>query len=240
MVFPLFGSGCLGGTTAQPAKSADHLQLAEQSAAQQDWPQARESAVAFWVTSCKKSPPNPHDCATARLLRGQAELATDAPETAFLSLDWALKNGAPDARDKAAQELERAKAGVQTLLEKNPGMAWLVVEEDFDDNYKFGPERAAYTLDGQPLGEVNGQQTFAMREHRVVAKAIAPGAHHLGVEIHWKGQGTFDNYFWSSFVPYDFDALEGTAIVASLEVTYNGGGPSNKSIEQTVQVTKLP
>jgi hypothetical protein len=151
------------------------------------------------------------------------------------------KNGNATAQEKAQQEQLRAKDALKKLLdERATAMAWIVIQEDFDENYKFGPERAAYTLDGQPLGEVDGRRQFALREHRVLAQAIPAGKHRLAVEIHWKGQGTFDNYLWSSFTPVELEAFENGAVVASLDVRYNGGGPSNKSVEQAFRVWNLP
>ena len=181
------------------------------------------------------------DCASAQLIRGGSELATDAPESAILAFDWVLKNGNAAAQEKAQREQSRAKEALKKLLDQRASaMSWIVVEEDFDDNYKFGPERAAYTLDGQPLGEVNGRRQFSLREHRVLAQAIPPGKHRLAVEIHWKGQGTFDNYLWSSFNPVEIEAFEGGAVVAALDVTYTGGGPSNNSVEQRFRIVNLP
>ena len=234
--------GCLGGTTAQaPATAVERLEQARASAERAEWPAARESAVAFWVSSCKQAPPSTDDCASAQLVRGEADLATEAPETALLSFDWVLKNGKAPAQEKAQQGLVRAKDALQKLLEQRAvGLTWLVVEQDFDDNHKFGPERATYRIDGQPLGEVLSHGQFAVRQRRVLAQAVPPGPHRLSVEIHWKGQGTFDHYLWSSFTPFEFEAPEGGAVVVSLDVTYNGGGPSNNSVEQSFRVAKLP
>ena len=236
------GVGCLGGTTAQaPVTPAARLQQAQTSAERSEWPAARESAVAFWVTSCKQSVQSVDDCASAQLVRGEAELATEAPETAFLSFDWVLSHGNAATQAKAQQGRDRAKDALQKLLEQRAvAMTWLVVEQDFDENYKFGPERAAYTLDGRPLGEVTSRRQFGLREHRVLAQPIPAGQHRLAVEIHWKGQGTFDNYLWSSFRPFELEAPEGGAIVVTLDVSYNGGGPSNNSVEQSFRIAKLP
>jgi hypothetical protein len=115
-----------------------------------------------------------------------------------------------------------------------------VVEQDFDDNHKFGPERALYTLDGQNLGQVTRRSTFEEREHRVLAQKIAAGSHRLAVEIHWKGQGTFDNYLWSSFNPAEIEAPAGSLVVASLDVTYSDGGPSNDSVRQYFHIARYP
>lgn len=234
--------GCLGATIGQtPVTPAQRLQQAQASAERAEWPEARESAVAFWVGSCKRSMPSADDCASAQLVRGEAALATEAPESAFVSFDWILKNGPAAKHEKAQQGLVRATDALQKLLEQRAqGMTWLVVEQDFEENHKFGPERAAYTLNGQPLGDVTSHGQFSRREHRVLAQPIAAGKHQLAVEIHWQGQGTFSTYLWSSFTPFEFEAVEGAAVVVSLDVTYNGGGPSNSSVEQYFRVSKLP
>ena len=105
----LGAAGCLGGTTAQaPASPVGHLKQAQASAESADWPAARESAVAFWVSSCKKAIGSADDCASAQMILAQAELATDAPESAILVLDWVRKNGKAAAQEKAQQEQSRA------------------------------------------------------------------------------------------------------------------------------------
>lgn len=234
--------GCLGAARPPAAVTpAERLRQAQASAARAEWPAAREGAVAYWVSSCKKSVTSVDDCASAQLVRGEAELATDAPETAFLWFDWALKSGSAAAREKAEAGLGRAESALQTLLERRaPEQTWLVVVHDFEDNHRFGPERAAYTLDGKPLGDVTSPRDFALREHRVVATAIAPGQHQLAVEIHWHGHGTLSNYLWSSFQPVELEAPQGGVVVVSLDVTYKDGGPSNNSIDQAFNVAKLP
>lgn len=234
--------GCLGGTSARrPSTPAEQLQQARVSAERAEWPEAREAALALWVSSCKRSVLSADDCASAQLLRGEAELATELPESALLSFDWVLKHGRAVDQEKAQQGLIRAKDAVRKLLEQRAaGMTWLVVQQDFDENHKFGPERAAYTLDGKPLGETTSHRQFSLREHRVLAQAIPAGEHRLAVEIHWKGLGTFDTYLWSSFTPFEFDAPESGAVVVSLDVKYNGGGPSNNSVQHSFRVDKLP
>jgi hypothetical protein len=216
------------------------LEQATASAAQQNWPEARQSASAFWAAQCKNEVKSVTDCNSAQLLRGEADLATGAPETALLAFNWALGHSDPPVRDQALDGSQRAKAALQTLLEEHAGATWLVVEQDFDDNYKFGPERAAYRLDGQPLGEVTLRSTFAEREHRVLAKPIQPGHHALTVEIHWHGQGTFDNYLWDSFTKLELDAPPDGVVLAALDVTYNDGGPSNKSVRYSFRASNLP
>jgi hypothetical protein len=232
--------GCLGGTQAQPVTPEGLLAQAKANAAEARWPEARTAAVAYWVARCKNVIENVTDCANAELVRGDAELATESPETALLAFDWVLKNGDVAAKERAHEGAQRAKEPLQRLLDAQSDSSWLVIEEDFDDNHKFGPERAAYTLDGAPLGEVTRRSTFAEREHRVVAKAVPPGHHQLAVEIHWKGQGTFDSYLWSSFTPIELDTAAASATVATLNVSYNDGGPSNNSVQQVFEIVKLP
>ena len=232
--------GCLGGTQSQAVSPQQALQQAKTDAAEKRWPAARSSASAFWAANCKSSVRSIDDCNSAQLLRGEADLATEAPETALLAFDWAIAHSDPPLRDQALDGSARAKAAIEALLAQHPDATWLVVEQDFDDNYKFGPERAAYTLDGQPLGEVTRRTTFAEREHRVLAQPVAPGHHVLAVEIHWHGQGTFDNYLWSSYTKLELDAPPGGAVVASLDVTYTDGGPSNNSTRQLLHASNLP
>ena len=232
-------AGCLGGTQPQPVTVEGQLTRAKASAAEAHWPEAQQSAVAFWVARCKHSITSVPDCSSTQLIRGEAELATDAPESALREFSWVLKDGDDASREQAQQGVTRAQTALQKVLEQSAGQSWLMVEQDFDDNHKFGPERAYYTLDGVAFGEVTRRAIFSEREHRVVAKAIAPGHHRLAIEIHWKGQGTFDNYLWSSFTPLEIEAPEGGATIATLEVTYTDGGPSNKSVQESFEAVTL-
>ena len=240
VVVALGALGCLGGAPAKPATPEGQLQEAKTAAASARWPEAREAAIAYWVKYCRQAPSSPSDCASAQLIRGDAELAGGSPETALLAFKWVLGSGDAAAQQQAEQGIARATSELQKVLDSNVDSTWLVVQQDFDDNHKFGPERALYTLDGTNLGQVTRPSTFEERQHRVLAQKIASGPRRLAVEIHWKGLGTFDNYLWSSFNPIELEAPLGGVLVASLDVTYTDGGPSNNSVKQDFRITKLP
>lgn len=78
-------------------------------------------------------------CSTAQLVRGRAELATQAPETALMALTWVATEGAQTQRAEAEGDLPRAKNELQRVLDQHAAGTWLVIEQDFADNFKFGP-----------------------------------------------------------------------------------------------------
>jgi hypothetical protein len=240
VLLAFLGLGCLGSAQPQASTPEGLLQQAKADAAAARWPQARTAAATYFATRCKHVTGNPNDCSGAQLIRGEAELALQAPESALLAFNWVLSKADDTSHDRAKQGLQRAKEQLQQLLSANADGTWLVVEQDFEDNHKFGPEEALYTLDGQELERVTRRSTFEEREHRVLARKIPSGPHRLAVEIHWRGLGTFEAYLWKSFNPREIEAPAGGLLVASLDVTYSDGGPSNNSIRQDFHLATYP
>jgi hypothetical protein len=236
----LGSAGCLGGAPAPPVTPAGWLEAARASASAKSWAEARTAAIQYWVSQCKPEPRDLEACSEAQLLRAEAEMELGTPEAAVVAFRWLKNLGATSRREAAIRGGEQAKSGVERLLQQHAGKAWLVVEQDFEENHKFGPERAIWMLDGQKIASVFGRAQFDERHHRALAVEIAPGPHRLTVEIHWKGEGTFDSYTWSSFLPIELEASEGKAHFISFDVTYKPGGPSNDSVEQDVTPRTLP